>query len=108
MDRIVRNLEANKTLNDALPALIEIFTKFYGEDCREDITNKFNNMILVGYYDETTLNVSIMKLQKEVTAKFVKEIFDKFGIEYNEENVKKYTNNTTLVYGRILPIIQCY
>ena len=51
MDRILRNLNATQTLNDSIPVLIDIFASFYGEDIREEITEKFRNIHMIGYYD---------------------------------------------------------
>ena len=108
MERITKLLEINKTINDAIPSLIEVFTSFYGEECRELITEKFNNMLLVGYYDVNTLSSFIIDMQKEATAKHVKEVFDKLQIEYNSENVAKYTNNNRFDNISLFPIINIY
>jgi len=105
MERISKSLEINKTLNEAIPTLVEVFVNFYGEEYREYITNKFNNMVLVGYYDDGTLNALVSDLQKKISANYIKEVFDKFQIEYNKENITKYTDNNTFEYISLFPII---
>lgn len=105
MERISKSLEINKTLNEAIPTLVEVFVNFYGEECREYITDKFNNMIMVGYYDGDTLGSLVSDLQKKATEIYVKEVFDKFQIEYNKENISMYTDNNTFEYISLFPII---
>lgn len=106
METINKYLDVNRTLNEAIPVLVEVFVNFYGEECREYINNKFNNMILVGYYGRDTLNNLISEMKKKLTKQYVKEVFDKFQIEYNDEG--KYTAGNTFDYINLFPIIDVY
>ena len=49
MDKVFKISSATKLLNENLNTFIDVFTMYYGEDLREEITEKFNQMILVGY-----------------------------------------------------------
>jgi hypothetical protein len=108
MDRILRNLNATKTINDSIPVLIDIFTTFYGEDLRDEITEKFRNMKVIGYYDSDSLASMIIKLQKNLSDSLVKELFKEMGMEYSEEEAERYMGSSTFRFPNLLPILSAY
>ena len=54
-------LNANDTLNNRIPQLIEIFVRYYGEEEREFITEKLQNCLLIAY---TTMDDKIEIIKK--------------------------------------------
>ncbi len=60
-----------------MPNLIEAFVSFYGEEKREEITRKFNNVILVAYYKLDTYK----KILNEEKDKIISNILETFKEE---------------------------
>lgn len=48
-EKILKLINANNIINQKLPAIIETFITFYGENHRERIVNKFKNMQIITY-----------------------------------------------------------
>ena len=86
-EEILKKINFDETINEALPKIIEAFVSFYGEHNRELIVEKFNNMLLIGYCQpedffsqiETT---EVLKL-RELMNEFIKKI--------NIKNIDKET-----------------
>ena len=65
-NQLYKKLKATDTITNALPRIIEAFTTFYGEQERERITEKFNNMLIIGYMNPE----KISQLLKEDKRRF--------------------------------------
>ena len=63
----------NDTIKRKMPLLIETFVSFYGEEHRERIEKKFNDLVLFGYSNFT--------------------VFSKLDANDTSENVKRFTSN---------------
>ena len=46
-EKILKLINANNIINQKLPAIIEAFITFYGENHRERIIDKFKNMQII-------------------------------------------------------------
>ena len=63
-NQLYKKLNATNTITASLPRIIEAFTTFYGEQERERITEKFNNMIIIGYMSPEKIS-QILKEDKK-------------------------------------------
>lgn len=108
METLFKCLDSTKTLNDSLPMIIEAFLEFYGEENREYITQRFNNMIFAGYYNRGSLSTLISEIENKATDEILKEILKKVGIEYTNELKKKYMGAYTLERADMTPIMRAY
>ena len=90
MDKYLKALNSTEVLNNSIPQLIDAFVSFYGEENREFITHKFNNLMFVGYQDENVLSDLVLKIKKEKKDELLKDLFSKIGIEYNDNNARLY------------------
>ncbi len=90
MDKYLKALNSTEVLNNSIPKLIDAFVSFYGEENREFITHKFNNLMFVGYQDENVLSDLVLKIKNEKKDELLKDLFSKIGIEYNDNNARLY------------------
>ena len=55
MDRVLSNLDSTNVIKKSMPKIIDAFVMVYGEENRDIITEKLNNIIVVGYYNTDAL-----------------------------------------------------
>ncbi len=91
MNNIERKINSPQILNNSIQTMIDIFTKFYGEENRDYITEKFHHMILFSYYDEKDLEKWLFRLKTNISDQFLEEVFHNFEIGTDENERKKHT-----------------
>ena len=105
-DITYKKLNATETITKALPKLIEAFTTFYGESERERITEKFNNMLIIGYMKPETIGRILREDKTQKSNELIEQIFNMLDIPKEEyEKYKKiYFNNNELEYQTLHPL----
>lgn len=78
-------LNATNTIEQSLPAIIEAFVSFYGEENRNYIEEKFNNTIMIGYGVPTALEKIIRKTRQNINVELINNFFDKAGIIHDRK-----------------------
>ena len=68
-----------------IPILIEVFTRFYGEENREDIENKFNNLVVAGYISPEGYSRVIFDEKKKIANRCMDKFKEETGITSDEE-----------------------
>jgi len=101
-----KKLNATETITTSLPRLIEAFTTFYGEEERERITEKFNNMLIIGYMSPEKITQLLREDKKQKSNELVETFLSKLDIPKEEfEKYKKiYFNKNELEYPTFHPI----
>ena len=97
-------LNAKDTIKDAMPQIIEAFVEQYGENRREEITKKLSSVVIVPYILPNDLEHLLEDIKREESKNIQKEFFDRNGIEFNEDNLKKYFGNFTMEHFTSHPI----
>lgn len=109
MNEITYNkLNSTEAITKNLPKIIEAFVTFYGESERENIENKFKNMLVIGYCKPEKIMNIIHSDQKQKSLELIDTFFDKLNIP-EEERIKAkaiYFANNELEYPNIHPINQ--
>lgn len=82
-DVILKRLNPTQSIIDAMPSIIEAFVMFYGESERENIQNKFKNLVVVGYTNEMKSIVNRAKQSPNYIGEYAK-IVDTYD-EYVEK-----------------------
>lgn len=104
-----RMLNPTDTIKKYLPAIIEAFVIFYGEEDRQRITEKFQNMLIIGYSKPEDIKHILIKADKQESEKIIGEFLDK--LTENEEEKAKIKNlfldNKDLTYAELHPLT-CY
>ncbi len=109
MDRVLSNLDSTNVIKKSMPKIIDAFVMVYGEENRDLITEKLNNIMVVGYYDTDALFSLLYDEEHLLTDDIVKEVFKKHGIEYNDENIDRYFGKTnTFKLPNLIPILSAY
>ncbi len=109
MDRVLSNLDSTNVIKKSMPKIIDAFVMVYGEENRDLITEKLNNIMVVGYYDTDALFSLLYDEEHFLTDDIVKEVFKKHGIEYNDENIDRYFGKTnTFKLPNLIPILSAY
>ena len=103
MDRILRFINGNEEIKKAIPMYIEAFVKFYGEECRQEIEEKFNSLLCLGYQNPDSIKRNIDKYMQQETRKMVEKIFEKTNIP-----VEKLIEKKSFEHKRIMPINYLY
>jgi len=105
-ETVRRKLNGTETILEFIPAYIEAFVSFYGEEERENITRKFNNMLVVGYSNPNDLSYIIRKSNKSKSEELINEFLNKFLQEKEEqEKFKKiFFKDNTFEYTSLMPI----
>ena len=73
-----------------IPKVIEAFVKFYGEEERENITNKLNNGIYTAYLNIDSYNTLLINAKAKCVNNAIEYFFSLINIPNNEDNKRKY------------------
>lgn len=79
-EEIIKKINFNKTFNQSLNILLETYVLFYGEKYRNHITEKFNNMYVIGYCKPEDFNDEIEQIEILKLNELSKEFIDKIKI----------------------------
>lgn len=103
---LLKQINPTESIINALPAIIEAFVTFYGESERENITNKFENMIVIGYMKPENVSRIIGKIKKEKSKELTKEFLEKLSKDNEEQEKlsKLFLNNADFDYSDMQPI----
>ena len=101
-----RKLSPDIILRDFMPQITETFIEYYGEENKEDIEKKFQNMLLICTQTPNGLKNKLFNLKKDYSKELISSFFDKINLEFSEDNIKKIFGNSELIfeYPNILPI----
>lgn len=101
-----KKLNATETITNSLPIIIEAFTTFYGEEERERITEKFNNMLVIGYMSPDKISEILNKDKKQKSDELIEKFLDKLNIHKEDYDKYKelYFNKNELDYFNIHPL----
>jgi len=102
-DITMRKLNPTKTIMDALPKIIEVFVKYYGEEERDNIEQKFRNLLIVGYCSPNSMKDILYVDEKRESDKLIDEFLNNVGIvQYDKEKLKEIIfANSGLGYGNL-------
>ena len=101
--KFLKYLNANDFLRQNLPQLTAIFTKYYGEEARDEISQSFQNALFIAYMSPESIKRILNKLEQELTFELLKDILDNQSIPLNFEDLFK---NYSLANYQIMPIFQ--
>jgi hypothetical protein len=73
-------LNPSKVITNAMPSLIEAFVSFYGEDKREEIEERFNNVIIAGYVGYPTYKSIANEVKKSCALEALELFKEESGI----------------------------
>ena len=94
-------LECNTYLRDNINKYLEAFVKFYGEEKRKYLEEKFSKAIYIGYQDIEETEIYIRKLEE----KYTKDCLDKELKNNDIENEKeKYFSTYSFENKDLMPI----
>lgn len=101
-NRIKKDLRPAEYLKDKLKLYIEAFISYYGEEYREYIENKLNNIFIVAYQRDCDLSQKLKDLEKKLGQNVVRKLFKKYydGIEYNENLKNELINKYRKEYAK--------
>ena len=99
MDRILRFINCNEEIKKAVPQFKEAFIKFYGEEYRSEIEDKFNNLLCIGYQQPECIEMGIRKIEYKKTEELLTPIFEKTNIP-----LKSLIGSGDFRYKSIMPI----
>ena len=109
MNEVTYNkLNSTEAITKNLPKIIEAFVTFYGESERENIENKFKNMLVIGYCQPKVIERIIFDDLKRQSKKLIDALFDKLNIPKEERTKYKeiYFDNNELEHQNLHPINQ--
>ena len=88
MDNIDKLLNATKVLRESIPILVDVFTMYYGEDNKEYIEKKFNDLMILGFQKNEVMLNNIdrifSKIKSEEASKLIKESFEEYDLPFND------------------------
>lgn len=84
-----RKLNPTEAIAQAIPRLIEAFVMFYGEKERENITRKFNNMIVVGHMKPKQITAIIREDLENRSNELIDQLCEKLQIVGNKREIFK-------------------
>lgn len=88
-------LDSKETFRCSLPAIIEVFVEFYGEESREEIVSSFNNLL---FFENNSLNK-----MKERIERFAGNLYSDISEKYIDALLKAipslYPSKARLLFG---------
>ena len=108
-NEIIKKLNSTDTIISSLPKLIEAFVAFYGEDERENIVNKFNNMLVIGYCKPEDLKGIVRMGKNKISSELIDEFFRNLDmpVESREKAKEIFFDNNGFDNFSLQPI-NCY
>ena len=88
VDKYINLLEYQENFFSKMDSIIESFVSFYGEDKREEITNKFQTCVVMPYISINDLKEIIKKIKKEKTIELCDELVNNSSIK--KEQLKSF------------------
>lgn len=96
MDKYLKLYKGHEILRNNISLFIEAFVRFYGEENREKITNKFLDCLTVGYQTPLQMRENLLHVLKGKTNEIVKEIVDKSDFDFTLVNLlSNYTYDSS-------------
>ena len=89
----IRHLMPSSVITSKMPQIIEAFVEYYGENRRQEITDRLNSIIIIKFSDITTLENNI----QNVFTSLFKEIFNVDQNTYlflNPDDIIDFVNET--------------
>lgn len=101
-----KRVDATKALEENITLYIEAFVRYYGEEERETITNKFNNMLVIGYQEPKSLSLLLSEIYREKSFELIDGIMSKSSVEEEKKDrlKKALFDNTSFIYINLQPI----
>lgn len=85
-----KKLDIGKSIIEYIPIIKEYFIKFYGEEYRDLIENRFQNTTYIGYSRPKDIEILLIEVAKLETLNLIKDFLKENNIEVSDENIKKY------------------
>lgn len=92
-------LNGNSIINDKLPAIIEVFVEFYGEENRPHIEELFNNMEIICFNKPSEKEYILNHTIDEIKDKYYEIFYNKYHIGKDDKHRNEYLPNTMLSKG---------
>ena len=83
-------LNPEAAIKNAMPNIIEAFVEFYGEEKRERIEEKLNNIIILPYQTLDDLKNMIRTITSRESEILIRNFLERANIPATKENIKKY------------------
>lgn len=93
---IEARMNPQKLIENGMPALIEAFVTFYGEDKREKIEKKFKDLVVVGYLSKGTFTSYLGDLKRECASEAMSYFTKKTGINSKKQLTALFGNELNL------------
>ena len=91
IDSYLQVLDSMETFPEKMTQIMEAFIDFYGEDKREEITNKFSNSVVIPYIPLSDLLVILINIKKEKTKELFQKLKDSTDFDEKEfDSIKSY------------------
>lgn len=105
-DKYIRLLNPTEAISQSIPAFVEAFVTYYGEEERDRITKTFNDMLVIGYTDPSNINYTIRESNKEKSNEIINKFLNKMISNKEEQDklIKTLFDNHELEYDSLHPI----
>jgi len=105
-DITYRKLNSTESIIEALPKIQEAFITFYGEEERENIQEKFENMLPIGYCKLDALKGFIRNDKKQKSKELVEKLMNNSNVPENEREQFRmnFFDNNELEYQSLHPV----
>lgn len=105
-DTLYKMLEPTNTIEQALPKIMQAFIDFYGEENREYIENKFNNLLIVGYGLPDKIDSILSEIKRNIKEELIEKFFDELNIALEKRNEFKNIlfSNYDFEYLSLIPL----
>jgi len=89
MNDLVKMMNQEETILNAMPSIIEAFVSFYGESERKNIEEKFNNIELFCYNDYEDKKGFLCEIDIKIGKELIEEFINKISKEEEKEKNRK-------------------
>lgn len=105
-DKYNRLLNPTEAILQSIPAFVEAFVTYYGEEERDRITKTFNDMLVIGYTDPSNIKYTIRESNEEKSTEIINEFLNKMTSNKEEQDKLKKAlfDNHELEYDSLHPI----
>ena len=97
IEYLERRLSPEKTIQNYLPKIIQTFIEYYGEENKDNIINKFQNIFLICTQTPSGLKNNLFHLKQTYGQELIKIFFQNINFDYNTENVQKFFGTEKLI-----------
>ena len=93
MNKLDQLLNKNEIINNNINILKELYIKFYGDNYRYKIEERFRNLTIIPYMMPRSIKRNLFEISQNISNELKKSFFNNINMEATDDNIKLFFGN---------------